>query len=141
MTAISFADFELDPRIFELRRKGRLVPVERRVFDLIHFLILNRERVVYKEELFAELWNGRAVSKASLSVAIAAARKALADTPQHQGAIRTSRGRGYQFVAQLNNPLRPSEPAHKLPHVVHAVPHPFVGREPELRTMLAALEL
>ena len=102
---ISFGDFNLDPRRYELRRRGRLVPIERRVFDLINFLILNRDRVVSRDEIFAELWTGRVVTTSSLNVAIAAARRALSDTPRRQSVIKTVHGRGYRFVASLRGQL------------------------------------
>jgi len=136
--SIFFGDFELDSRLYQLRRRGKLIPIERRVFDLIHFLALNRDRVVSKEELFVELWNGRAVSKASLSVAVAAARRALGDTPQRQGAIRTSHGRGYQFVARMQDPRAASGLA---PLDTIGSPHPFVGRDNELSVLLTASDL
>ena len=46
-----FGDCELDLDRFELRRAGRLRPVEPQVFDLLAVLIRERRRVVPKEEL------------------------------------------------------------------------------------------
>jgi DNA-binding winged helix-turn-helix (wHTH) protein len=95
---IRFGEFELDGSAFELRRRGRAIHVERRVFDLIRYLAANAHRVVPKAELLDEIWAGRQVTDGSLSVAMAAARRALGDDPMAQRVIRTRRGRGYQFV-------------------------------------------
>jgi len=59
-----FEDHVLDPDRRELRRKGALVSVEPQVFDLIVFLIRNRDRVVSKDDLIAGVWDGRIVSDA-----------------------------------------------------------------------------
>ena len=95
---LRFEDFELDDSSLELRRRGRAIPVEHRVFDLIRYLATNAHRVVPKAEILAEVWGGRRVTDSSLSVAMAAARRALGDDPMAQRMIRTRRRRGYQFV-------------------------------------------
>ena len=51
-----FGDCELDLDRFELRRAGRLRPVEPQVFDLLAVLIRERRRVVPKEELLDTVW-------------------------------------------------------------------------------------
>ncbi len=101
-----FEDFELDPARFELRRAGVPVPVERRVFDLILYLASNSDRVISKEELLRTLWAGRHVTDGSLSVAIAAARRALGDDASAQRIIRTRHGRGYQLVPRSASPSK-----------------------------------
>ena len=54
-----FSDCELDLDRFELRRAGRLRPVEPQVFDLLAVLIRERHRVVPKEELLDTVWGSR----------------------------------------------------------------------------------
>jgi len=56
-----FENYSLDADRRELRAGSELVPVEPLVFDLLQFLISNRERVVSKDDLFAGVWNGRIV--------------------------------------------------------------------------------
>jgi len=46
MLPLRFEDFSLDPDRRELRRAGDLVAVEPQVFDLIDYLVRNRERGV-----------------------------------------------------------------------------------------------
>ena len=57
-----FEDYSLDTERRELRRSGNLISAEPQVFDLLQFLIGNRERVVSKEDLIAGVWGGRIVS-------------------------------------------------------------------------------
>lgn len=47
-----FENYSLDAGRRELRSGSELVPVEPLVFDLLQFLISNRERVVSKDDLF-----------------------------------------------------------------------------------------
>jgi DNA-binding winged helix-turn-helix (wHTH) protein len=49
--SFAFEDFVLDPDRRELRRSGALVAVEPQVFDLINYLICNRNRVVTRDNL------------------------------------------------------------------------------------------
>ena len=57
-----FDSYSLDVDRQELRRGGDLVTVEPQVFDLLHYLLRNRGRVVTKDDMIAHVWNGRIVS-------------------------------------------------------------------------------
>jgi len=100
-TIIRFGQFELDIALFELRRAGKRLAVEPRVFDLLLFLARNAHRTVTKDEVIAEIWGGRIVSDAALSTLIKAARKVLGDDGVAQHTIRTVHGRGFRFVAEI----------------------------------------
>lgn len=100
---IRLGNCEIDLRLFELRRGGQVVPIERRVFDLIAYLLQNRGRIVPNDELFRVLWKGRAVSKGSLTVAVAAARRALGDNAKRAQVIITHRGRGYRLHTEVED--------------------------------------
>jgi len=105
----AFGDFSLDNARFELRRAGHLVKVEPRAFDLLHHLVLNRDRVVPKTELLDSLWGDRFVSEAALTTAVRSARRALGDSGVAQRWIRTSHGRGYQFVGSVTVQQSPDD--------------------------------
>src|SRR5262245_46101442 len=77
------------------------IPAEPKVFDLLVYLIRHRDRVLSREELFREVWDGREVSDATLSNHVKSARKILGDSGELQKTILTIRGRGYQFVAPV----------------------------------------
>jgi DNA-binding winged helix-turn-helix (wHTH) protein len=125
-----FEDFEIDPTRFELRRAGAPVPIPRLVFDLLLYLAQHRDRPVTKTELLERVWPGRTVTEASLTQAITAARRAVADTPDAQRVIRTVHGRGYWWVAETW--IGSSESGRSQPSV-------FVGRAPEMGLALQAL--
>jgi DNA-binding winged helix-turn-helix (wHTH) protein/pimeloyl-ACP methyl ester carboxylesterase len=110
-----FADYTIDPGRRELRLKDRPVHVEPQVFDLLLYLIKNRDRVVTKDELFATVWNGRIVSETTLSSRINAARRAIDDSGEKQSFIRTIPRRGFLFCGDLirtesSEPTAPAMP-------------------------------
>jgi DNA-binding winged helix-turn-helix (wHTH) protein/pimeloyl-ACP methyl ester carboxylesterase len=96
-----FEDYSLDPGRRELRRGAELVPVEPLVFDLLEFLIGNRERVVSKDDLIASVWNGRIVSESTLTSRMNAARQAVGDSGEQQRLIRTIPRKGFRFVGEV----------------------------------------
>jgi len=70
-----FADHTLDTDRRELRRGSEPIAVEPQVFDLLIYLVQNRDRVVSKDDLIASVWDGRIVSESTLTSRINAARK------------------------------------------------------------------
>ena len=96
-----FDDCELDLERYELRRRGEPVHVEPQVFDVLVHLVRNRARLVTKNELLDAVWGDRFVSESALTSRLKAARRAVGDTGSEQRLIRTSFGRGYQFVGDV----------------------------------------
>ena len=99
----SFEVYSIDPGTRELRRGTELVQLEPQVFDLLVFLIKNRDRVVTKDDLIASVWQGRIVSDATLTSRINAARKAIGDSGSEQRLIRTLARKGVRFVGTLRD--------------------------------------
>lgn len=97
-----FDQFSVDVGGRELRRGGITIEIEPQVFDVLVYLIKNRDRVVSKEELFETIWEGRVVSESALTSRINAARSAVGDTGANQKWIRTSARKGYRFVGLLD---------------------------------------
>jgi TolB-like protein/Tfp pilus assembly protein PilF len=97
-----FDDFSLDGDRRELRRGGEIVAVQPQVFDVLEFLITNRERVVSKDDLIQAIWQGRIVSDETVSSRIHAVRQALGDRGAHQRLIRTLPRKGYRFVGHIH---------------------------------------
>jgi predicted ATPase/DNA-binding winged helix-turn-helix (wHTH) protein len=96
-----FGEFLLDVGRFTLAGPAGPVHVEPQVFEVLHHLILNHDRVVSKEELLDAVWGDRFVSESALSSRIKAARRAVGDDGQAQRVIKTVHARGYQFVAEV----------------------------------------
>src|SRR5215471_13518858 len=84
-----FENFALDTDRRELRRGPDLLSLEPQVFDLLVFLLENRDRVVSRDDVLQSVWGGRTVSESTLATRISAARRALDDTGEQQRLIRT----------------------------------------------------
>jgi pimeloyl-ACP methyl ester carboxylesterase/DNA-binding winged helix-turn-helix (wHTH) protein len=97
-----FENHLLDVDRRELRRGAELIDVEPQVFDLLLYLVQNRDRVVSKDDLIAGVWGGRIVSDSTLTSRINAARRALGDNGEEQRLIRTVVRRGIRFVGTVN---------------------------------------
>jgi pimeloyl-ACP methyl ester carboxylesterase len=95
---IVFDDCELDPARRELRVEGAQRPLQPQVFDLLLYLVQNRERVVSKTELLEELWPDTIVTESSLQRAVSLARSALG--PRGAALIQTYPRQGYRFVGR-----------------------------------------
>jgi predicted ATPase/DNA-binding winged helix-turn-helix (wHTH) protein len=106
-------EYELNPQRYELRYAGKLVKLEPQVFNVLAYLIQHRERVVTKEELLAQLWPGRFVTEATLTSRLTAARRAIGDRGREQRLIQTLHGRGYRFIAEVEE--HPAETGDRLP--------------------------
>jgi DNA-binding winged helix-turn-helix (wHTH) protein len=70
-----FEDYCLDTNRRELWRGGAVVRLEPQVFDLLAYLMRERERVVSKDDLMASVWDGRIVSESALTTRINAAHR------------------------------------------------------------------
>jgi TolB-like protein len=98
---LSFGDYEIDVERREIRRAKALVHVEPQVFDLLVYLVENRDRVVSKDDLIASVWGGRIVSDSTLTSRINAARNAIGDRGQDKKLIRTIARKGLRFVGAV----------------------------------------
>lgn len=107
-----FPDFEIDEELRELRCKGRVLPLQPRVFDLLVHLARHRTRVVSKDELLEQVWPGVIVADGSLQRAISLARAALEEAGAAE-AIRTYPKQGYRLCVEpvaVRAPAPPVEP-------------------------------
>jgi TolB-like protein len=103
----SFADYVLDSDRRELRLGATLISAEPQVFDLLEYLIRNRERVVSKDDLLAAVWGRRIVSESVLTTRINAARCAIGDNGRAQRFIRTLPRKGIRFVGEVREDQQP----------------------------------
>jgi TolB-like protein len=90
----------------ELRRGAERVSLEPQVFDLLVYLVKNRDRVVSKDDLIEGVWGGRIVSDSTLSSRITAVRKAIGDSGDEQRLIRTMARKGVRFVGVVREKRR-----------------------------------
>jgi TolB-like protein len=103
-----FEEYAFDTDRRELRRGADVVSVAPQVFDLLDYLIRNRERVVSKDDLINTIWNGRIVSDAALTTRLNVARGAIGDTGEEQRLIKTLPRKGFRFVGQVREAQGPA---------------------------------
>ena len=109
---LSFGDYDIDVERRELRRAETPVHVEPQVFDLLVYLVNNRDRVVSKDDLIASVWGGRIVSDSTLTSRINAVRNAVGDCGEDKKLIRTIARKGFRFVGAVHMQPGGGEPAH-----------------------------
>jgi TolB-like protein len=96
-----FGDCVLDPDRRELSRGAEAIAIGPQVFDLLVYLIGNRERVVSRDGILDAVWGGRIVSESTLASHINAVRKAIGDSGEDQRLIRTVARKGFRFVGEV----------------------------------------
>jgi TolB-like protein/Flp pilus assembly protein TadD len=134
-----FEDYALDTKRRELRRGPVLLSIEPQVFDLLVFLVRNRDRVVCKDDLLASVWGGRIVSESTLASRINAARRIIGDTGGEQRLIRTIIGRGIRFIGtvrQQQADAAPSIPAAMPPLSIVVLPFANLSNDPDLECLV-----
>ena len=114
-----FANYVLDPNRRELRLGSKPIAVEPQAFDVLLYLLQNRDRLVSKDELIASVWSGRIVSDSNLTGRINAARRAIGDSGEDQKLIRTIPRKGFRFVGVVT-----PEPEGDRPQPAAAKPAP-----------------
>jgi len=98
-----FSGYRLDAVSRELfGPDGTTISVTSKALDVLAYLIRQRDRVVDKDDLLAAVWAGRVVEENNLTQAISALRKAFGVRPPEHRFIVTISGRGYRFVADVN---------------------------------------
>jgi adenylate cyclase len=102
-----FEGYALDTERRELRRGPVLVAIEPKVFDLLAFVIENRQRVVTRDDLIAQVWEGRIVSESALARCINGARSVIGDNGEAQRLIKTFQRKGLRFVGSVREEQAP----------------------------------
>ena len=108
---LRFGSYELDEARRLLHRGGARVAIEPRVFDLLLYLIRNRERVLTREEIIQKVWAGVTVDRSVLSTALRKLRRTLEDEPGGSPWIETLHGVGLRFQGDVSVSSPPPLPA------------------------------
>src|SRR5262249_41048133 len=102
-----FENYVLDTEVRELRRGQELVPLTPQAFDLLEYLIRNRDRVVSKDDLIGTIWGGRAISDSALTTRLNVARRLVQDSGGEQRLIKTLSRKGVRFVGTVREECLP----------------------------------
>jgi DNA-binding winged helix-turn-helix (wHTH) protein/Tfp pilus assembly protein PilF len=97
-------EWAVEPSRNVILRDGREVRLEPRVMDVLVCLAGRRGEVVSKDELVAEVWEGRYVTDDVLTVSVYALRKALGDEARQPRYLETIPRRGYRWLAPVEEP-------------------------------------
>ena len=100
----------VQPMLNLLTRDGMSVRLRAQLMDLLVCLASRPGRVFRKDELLAEVWEGRWIADSGLSRCIAELRAAIGDDAQHPRVIQTIIKRGYRLVAPVEVPARLGPP-------------------------------
>lgn len=96
-----FGEFSLDPRERILLRGDQTVELTPKVFELLSLLVENQGRLLGKDELISKIWSDSFVEESNLTFNIRQLRIALGDDAQEPKYIKTVRGHGYRFIADV----------------------------------------
>jgi DNA-binding winged helix-turn-helix (wHTH) protein len=98
-----FGIFELDPLTRELRRDGRLVPLQFQPFKLLHYLLEHAGEVVTRQALKEHLWGGQTFVdfQAGLNFSIRQIRRALGENARSPALLQTYHRCGYRFLGHV----------------------------------------
>jgi TolB-like protein/DNA-binding winged helix-turn-helix (wHTH) protein/Tfp pilus assembly protein PilF len=99
---LRFGVFEADPRIGELTKHGKRLPLQEQPFRLLAMLLERPGELVSREELRAKIWPQTIVDfDQGLNKAISKIRDALGDSAENPRFIETVARRGYRFLADV----------------------------------------
>src|SRR5262245_53526672 len=136
---LRFANFVVDARARRLVRGAEVVPLRRRTLSVLHYLALRPGRLVTKAELLGAVWPGVTVSEIVLAVCVSELRKVLDDQAKTPRFIETVHGRGYRFIAAVED--GEARPADATPAARPETTVPVVGRDAELARLGRHLDL
>ncbi len=100
--------YQIDGYIIDVDRRlilaaGEEVDIQPRAFDLLVYLLENRDRAVSKDDLQDHVWPSQFISETVMSSAVMKARKAIGDDAHSQSVIKTLHGYGFRFVAHVDS--------------------------------------
>ena len=97
-----FGPFQMDSHERAVRRGGLLLPLTPKVFDILWVLIQNPGKILTKEEIMQQVWEGTAVEESNLARNVSTLRRILGEEPDQPKYIETIPWRGYRFIADVS---------------------------------------
>jgi DNA-binding response OmpR family regulator len=93
-------DTEFDFKKYEAKKRGQMIEFTPLEYQLIHFLVNNREQVLTRDEILEKVWgeNNVVVSLRTIDTHITNIRKKIEDDPADPKYILNIRGVGYKLT-------------------------------------------
>ncbi len=135
---LEFGPFCLDLIAARLSCGNEIVPLRRKTFRVLRYLIERPNELVTPEELRQHIWNGVHVSRGVLRVNIREIRVALGDSVQAPQYLETVRGQGYRFIGKLSKRLEDGTLCKALPEPENHLTQHVVGYDHELAQLQLA---
>lgn len=112
MSKLRFDEFEFDTGTRELRRRGRMVPIQDLPLRALEILLENPRHVIPRQVFFDRLWpdDHSGLLDDNLNTTLRKLRQALRDTPSDHRFIVTVPKRGYRFIATVEKIEGEGEP-------------------------------
>ena len=106
---VTFDEFEVDLRAYQLRRSGRSLKLERIPMEVLFLLVERPGQLVTREEIIEKLWGKNVFldTDNAINTAIRKIRQVLKDDPEQPRFIQTVTGRGYRFIGQISEVVVP----------------------------------
>lgn len=98
---VSFCGFRFDRQQGTISLNEESIHLEHQQARILNLLIANKDQIVSRELIAAEVWQGLIVEDNTISKAITRLRKVLNDDAKSSRIIKTVPKKGYQFIASL----------------------------------------
>lgn len=145
-----FEEYHLDIHNRELRRGRETLALNAKYFDVLHLLVRHHGRLVEKQKLFDEVWEGVIVTDAALTQCIKDIRKLLRDEVSNPRFIKTVPKHGYTFIGAVialngethtpsSTPLLLTRPYKFLDYYTEHDAALFFGRETEIEAITSQI--
>jgi two-component system response regulator VicR len=96
--SLAFNDISFNFDLYEIRRKGIVIELTRREFELTKFLAMRKKQVFSREQLLEKVWGFEFFGDVrTVDVTIRRLRSKLEENPERPKYILTKRGVGYYF--------------------------------------------
>jgi len=95
---LKFGDFVIDINKYEVTKKGKIIELTIREYELLKFLASQKHQIFSREQLLEQVWGYEYYGDVrTVDVTVRRLREKVEDTPSKPSMIITKRGIGYYF--------------------------------------------
>ena len=97
----NFGPFRIDTQSQRLYRENTVIPLTRKRYEILLFLVSHAGTVIRKEDIFEAIWPNQTVEESNLTQHIYLLRRDIEDDPRSPIYIQTIPGEGYRFHPEV----------------------------------------